>query len=968
MEAAGDKMITEGAHVEIRLFGEVELRAADRLLDVGTPRQQAVLAALVVDAGRPVAAETLIDRIWNDGPPVEARNVLYSHVSRIRRLLGQAALHTGGAGPQIGRRHAGYILDIDPDMVDLHRFSRLVGNGNDLRRGDADRASVLAEALGLWRGSPLAALSGPWAEQVRARWSRLRVDAVVRWAQVELRLGHPAPVVAVLHDLVPEYPLVEPLEGLLMRALWAAGRDAEAIDRYSILRRRLAENLGTDPSVELRDLHRAIMRGEPPPEPAAPTGGPDAPPAQLPPDTPGFTGRDRELSFLDDLTAKAHDRALAVVIIAISGTAGIGKTALAVHWAHRVRDKFTDGQLYVNLRGFDPTGPPVPPAEVVRRFLDALEVPAQRIPASFAAQVGLYRSLLSGRRILVVLDNARDAEQIRPLLPGEPGCQALVTSRNQLAGLVTEGAHPLTLDLLSAAESREFLARRLGPDRVAAEPRAVAEIITLCARLPLALAIMAARAATHPRFGLDVLATDLRAARGGLDTFAGSDPATDARAVFSWSYRQLSPGAARLFRLLGLHPGPDVATPAAASLAGLPAGTVRPLLGELAQAHLIAEHLADRFTFHDLLRVYAKEQADILDTDAERDAAMRRTLSHYVHSADPADRLLNPHREDPPPLPPVVPGVGPEQIADHEQALAWFGAQHRVLLAVIHEVSGFDADVWRLAWALRRFFDYQGHWHDSLDVLSIALRAAQRLADPPKQAFAHCFLGGTYIRFDRYDDARTHLQNALDLYRRAGDNAGEANAHRYYSWLLERQGRYREATSSALRALGLFRAAGVRSGQARSLNAIGWFHALLGHYEEALGFCQEALGLQQELGDRLGQAETWDSLGYAHSHLDRHARAVECYRAAVELYRQIGYRYNEADVWASLGDAHHAAGDTEAARTAWRYALDVLDQLGHADADEVRTKLKSTEPVEDPAINPTSTDGGRGGDPLRGHE
>jgi DNA-binding SARP family transcriptional activator/tetratricopeptide (TPR) repeat protein len=929
--------------MEFRLFGEVELLAAGRPLDVGTPRQQAVLAALIVDAGRPVTVETLIDRVWNDTPPTEARNILYSHLSRIRQLLRHAADLTGTTALRIERRHAGYVLAVDPDLVDLHRFRRLVDRARDPHCSDADRARVLTEALGLWRGKPLAALAGEWVAQVRGSWYRRRLDAAVQWARAELRLGHPGAVIRTLPDLVTEYPLVEPLEGLLMEALHAAGRDAEAVDRYTSLRERLADELGTDPSAELRTLHRAILRGElpspPPPAQAVAVARSVASPAQLPPDVYGFTGRDSELHHLDNLLAgPATGRT--VVISAIDGTAGIGKTALAVHWAHRVAERFGDGQLYVNLRGFDPTGSPVTPAEAVRGFLDAFEVPPERIPAGLEAQVGLYRSLLAHRRVLVVLDNARDAEQARPLLPGTRGCMAVVTSRNQLAGLVAAtGADPLTLDLPTAAEARELLASRLGADRVAAEPYAVDEIIALCARLPLALAIVAARAATHPRFGLAVLAGELREARGGLDEFAGTDPATDARAVFSWSYQQLSPAAARLFRLLGLHPGPDIATPAAASLAGLPVGTVRPLLAELARAHLLTEHAPGRYAWHDLLRAYAAEQANTLDSDADRRAALRRTLAHYAHSADPADKLLNPHRDGPTALPPIPPGVSPENVADHEQALAWFDAEHPVLLAVIRQVTGFDSHICELAWMLTRFFAYQGHWHDSITVLDTALAAAGRLADPRRLAFAHRLLGCTYVRLGHFDDAHTQLRDALDLYRGAGDAVGEAHAHRHYSWLLERQHRPAEALPYAERALELFRAAGNGAGQGRALNAIGWYHALLGRHEDAINHCEQALTVQQEVDDRFGQAETWDSLGYAHHHLGHHVRAITCYQTAAELYREFDDRYNEADTMAALGDAHHAAGDLGSARTAWEHALDMLTLIDHPDADRVRARL-----------------------------
>jgi tetratricopeptide (TPR) repeat protein len=364
---------------------------------------------------------------------------------------------------------------------------------------------------------------------------------------------------------------------------------------------------------------------------------------------------------------------------------------------------------------------------------------------------------------------------------------------------------------------------------------------------------------------------------------------------------------------------------------------VRPLLAELARVHLI-ERAADRYSLHDLLRSYATELAETVDSHGERAAARHRSLSHYVHSAYPADQLLNPQRDDPATPPPVPAGVSIETAAGQRQALAWFVAEHGVLLAVADQADD-DALAWQLAWALHRFFAYQGHWHDSIGVLTIAMRAARRLADPVKEAFTHRFLGCAYIRLNRFDDADARLRTALDLYRAAGAAVGEGHTCRHQAWLLERQGRYREALGHAQRALGLFRTAGHRPGQARALNAIGWFHAMLGDYAQAVAFCEQALDLQRELGDRFGQAETWDSLGYACQHLGLHAKAIACYRTAVALFQSFDDRYNQADSTASLGDAHYAAGDTDAARTAWGCAAGLLDQLNHPDAARVRAKL-----------------------------
>jgi DNA-binding SARP family transcriptional activator/tetratricopeptide (TPR) repeat protein len=897
--------------MEFQLFGEVQLRAGGHLLDVGTPRQQAVLAALLLDAGRPVAIETLIDRVWDEAP-AEARNVLYSHLSRIRQLLKRA-----GDTAKLDRRPAGYVLDVEPDSVDMHRFWRLVDQGHS----DEEKSAALTEALSLWRGTPLAGIPGEWVEHVRDRWLRRRLDALVRWGDVELRLGRPTKVLDVFPDFVADYPLAEQLEVVLMRALHDAGRDAEALDRYTAIRERLADELGADPGPELRELHSAILRGEMPrPEQRSHK------PAQLPPDVYGFAGRDEEMENLSELAGAR--------IVVVSGTAGVGKTSLVVHWAHRVRDQFPDGQLYLNLRGFDPTGSPVTPADALRGFLDAFDVSHERIPASFEAQVGLYRSLLADRRVLVVLDNARDAEQVRSLLPGAPRCLVLVTSRDQLTGLVAEGAHPLMLDLFGATEARVLLASRIGAQRVAAEPEAVTEIIRLCARLPLALAVVAARAATHPKFSLAALTDELGT---GLDELSGTDPATDPRAVFSWSYLQLSDPAARLFRLLALHPGPDIGTQAAASLAALPTGQARLLLAELAQAHLVAEDRPGRFAFHDLLRAYAGELAEQVDSGPDRQDAMRRVLGHYVHSANAADRLLDPFRDEPPALQELPAGVTPEQV---KHALTWFDAEYRVLLALVQRAGQFDAEAWLLAWAMRRFFTHRGLWHHSLTALGLALVAARRLGDPVREAFAQCHIGCCHIWSGRYEHGGALLDQALDLYRKAGDRVGEADVLRLRCWMLERQDRRAEAMPHAQRALELYQRAGHQVGQGRLLNAIGWFHASLGDPAAGLAYCEKALDLQTKLGDKVGAAQTWGSLGHAHSRLGRHQRAIECYQASAELNHEFGYRYSEALMLSALGDAREQAGQQHAARLAWQAAFDLFDQIGLPDADAVRAKLR----------------------------
>jgi tetratricopeptide (TPR) repeat protein len=670
-------------------------------------------------------------------------------------------------------------------------------------------------------------------------------------------------------------------------------------------------------------------------------------PAQLPADVPGFAGRGEHLAWLDKLLAGVEaDAPAAVVISAVSGTAGVGKTALAVRWAHRVRGEFPDGQLYVNLRGFDPGGRVMEPAEAVRGFLDALGVPPQRVPPGLQAQTGLYRSLLADKRVLVILDNARDAEHARPLLPGAPTAFAIVTSRSQLTPLVTAGAHPLTLDVLSNTEARELLARRLGA-QAAGEPAAVQEIVTRCARLPLALSIAAARA-QQSGFPLSVMAGELTDAGTRLDALDAGDAATQVRAVLSWSYQALTPAAARLFRLLGLHPGPDVSVAAAASLAGEPAHQTRPLLAELTRANLLSEQVPGRYAFHDLLRAYATDLANAVDNPEQRQAAADRLLDHYTHTACTASRLLHPTR-DPIPLPlrPPAAGATPNLLPDHRQAMAWLTAEHPVTLAALRLAAdlGYDRHTWQLAWALHTFLLRRGHWHDLAAAWQAALDAAGRLGDLAAQAHAHRSLAYTDTRLGRYPDAHTHHQHALDLSALAGDRIEQARIHLEIGYLYERQDRPDQALDHAQQALTLYQAAAHRRGQAIALNGVGWYHALVGDHTKAITYCEQALTLLQRLDEHWGQAATWDSLGYAHRHLAHYAQAVNCYQHALTLYRDLGDRHEEANTLANLGDAHHAAGDADAARAAWWHALAIFTDLEHPDADAVRAKLHDLDQV-----------------------
>lgn len=675
------------------------------------------------------------------------------------------------------------------------------------------------------------------------------------------------------------------------------------------------------------------------------TQPPMAVPRQLPAAVPHFAGRADELSMLTGLLdaagASAGAGAGTVTISAITGTAGIGKTTLAVHWAHQVADRFPDGQLYVNLRGFDPSGDPVPPAEAVRGFLDALGVPSGQIPATTQAQAGLYRSTLAGRRMLIVLDNARDAAHVRPLLPGSPACLVVVTSRSQLAGLVAaDGARPLLLDMLTQADAGDLLTRRLGPERLAREPRAAADLIELCARLPLALAIVAARAAVSPALALHELAGDLGAAASRLDAVDTGEAATSLRAAFSWSYQMLSDPAARLFRLLGIHPGPDITAAATASLAGIPVGQSRALLRELTRCHLATEHFAGRFAFHDMLRVYADERAGAEDSQPERRAAIHRVLDHYLHTARAAALLLFSNTERIA-LAPPQPAVTRETFAGSEQAMDWLEAERRVLLAVIAQAasSGFDTHACQLPSALTIFLDRRGYWNDYAAIQQTALAAGLRMADRTVQAGAYRRLGHASTRLGSFRGARAHFKRALPLYRQLGDRTGEALVYIGLAFVFEQEGRHGESLALCLQALDLARSAGELARQANILNNIGWCHAQMGNYQQALASCHQAIALYQQLDDPHGEAATWDSVGYAHYQLGDYAEAASCHQQAARQFGESGDRHAQAVTLTHLGDTYLAADQPENARESWQQALATLDDMHHAGA-EVRARLQ----------------------------
>jgi DNA-binding SARP family transcriptional activator/tetratricopeptide (TPR) repeat protein len=927
--------------MRLRVLGPIQVRDGDQWRSLGAPKWRALLAALLVRSGQGVSVEQLIDDLWGDEPPRNGANQIHGYVVRLRRALDDPE------GTILTSRSPGYALRIDELDVDVRRFDDLLAQGLDAQRGgDAERAAkVLSEALGLWRGPALADAPSTLLVQTEAnRLEERRLVALEARIDADLTLGRHDVLVPELKVLTQEHPLRERFWAQLMLGLYRSGRQSDALAAYQRLYRLLDDEIGVEPGPPVRELHQQILASDPSldgVEARQDRAGSDDVPRQLPVAVRHFAGRAEALERLDELAAASCSEPGAV-IAAITGTAGIGKTSTAVHWAHRVAERFPDGQLYVNLRGFHPTETPVSPETVVRGFLDALSVPPERIPIGFESRVGLYRSLVADRRMLVILDNARDADHVRPLLPGGASCFVVVTSRDRLSGLVAaEGAHPVTLGLLADDEARELLARSLGADRIAGEPRAIATLIDRCARLPLALTIVAASAIVNRTLTLDGLASELADTRARLDNLDTGEPATSMRAVLSWSYRGRSTEARRLFRLLGVHPGPDFTASAAASLAGIPVTDAKRLLAELTRVHLVAEHRSGRFTFHDLLRAYATELAWTDDSESERGAATRRALDHYLHTAHGAALLLAPYRESIELGSPEV-GIGPERLADHHAATTWFTAEQAVMLAAVAQAAeqGLDTHAWALAWTLVDFLDWQGSWPEWIATQDLALDAARRLADGTRQATSHRYLANGHTRLGDYADAHAHLKRALSLFVQLENSTGQAYSHRGLARVFGLQGRYNLALAHEQQALDLYRAIGLRRQEAAALNGVGWCHILLGNPQRALVCCRQALDvLQKEVGDRWASASTWDSMGYAHHHLGQYDDAVDCYRNALDLFDDLGDRQNQADTLDRLGDTQCAAGDRDAARHSWQLALHILEDLDHSDVELVRTKL-----------------------------
>ncbi|WP_441246358.1 tetratricopeptide repeat protein [Kitasatospora sp. McL0602] len=910
--------VGEDTGVEFQLLGAVQVRTEGTPVDLGWAKQRCLLAILLMRRGRAVSVEDLIDRLWGDQPPLRGRDQLYTYVSRLREVL------RADDSVELTRCPAGYALRVDPTLVDVHRFRTLTERAR-AASGPAERAELLREALGQFSGEPLAGVPGDWAERTRTALNGQRLGALTDRIEADLALGAHH---AVLDELAALQPGDERLVGQWILALYRSGRLAEALVVYEQTRRRLAEDLGADPGQALQELHQQILRNDPQLDLTAPPQGVRRPTGRsfLPYDVPDFTGRASEL---DRLLGAIGGNAGSVVISAIDGMAGVGKTALAVHAAHRLADRYPDGQLFVDLHGFTPGRDPVTPAGALDGLLRALGVPPGQIPEDLGQRAGLWRAELAGRRALVLLDNAADAAQVRPLLPGSSGCLALVTSRRRLSTL--DGAMSVSLDVLGLAEAAALFTRVVGAERCEAVPQVVAEVVALCGHLPLAIRIAAARLVHRPTWAAAHLADRLREEAHRLTELTTDDQSV--AAAFNLSYHGLIPAQQRLFRLLGLNPGNDADPYAAAALAGLTLRQADDILEELVDHHLLEQSTPGRYAFHDLIRRHAKATVLAEESEEEQHTALTRLFDHYLHTASVATALLHPaeqarHSRAPAPTTPRVDLAG---VAD---AQAWLGAEHANLLACAeHAAAGsWPAYVTGLSTVLWGHLDTQARFGDAEKLHQLAVLAAQRLsahAAPAAHAHALVNLGIVFLRTARYQQGVTCQQEALALIRELPDRPYEGDALGNLGIGYWCSGAYTEAADHYEKALAVFRRIGDRTGESRVLSNLGFVHERTGHYEQAADLHRQALAIFRELSDHVGEGGTLHGLGIIYRRTGQYEQAADHHRRALAIFRETGHLLGEGEALHGLGVVHCRTGSHERAIDHHHQALAVFRRIGY---------------------------------------
>ncbi|MEU3859334.1 BTAD domain-containing putative transcriptional regulator [Streptomyces sp. NPDC028722] len=999
--------------LDFGLLGPLVVRRADAVLDPGRRRQRLLLIRLLVADGRAVSPQTLCDELWPQQPgrnPSGAMGSLHAHVSKVRAVLEPRHLRRQGAFEVLVTDPLGYALRVPPESRDTVRFERALAQAHRfMDQGRPERVVEEAgKALEMWRGSAFAdAAHHLFAVHEAARLEELRQTTREIRTTALLMQGRITEALDAAQGMTAEHPLRETGWALLLRALYLAGRHPEALQRYTDLRRHLADELGLEPGPSLRALHHGILQHDLPPlhpadelngfgttsvpgggtghrrapvsparsggldEDAATAAGPSdasrdpaaaaegatppplARPAQLPRALPVYVGRAAEGAWLSAMSAAPDgpDPTAAPVFV-ISGAPGVGKTTFVVHHSHGIASSFPDGQLFVNLCGFHPHAPAVEPGDALHGFLTALGVPAQRIPEGTPGRSTLFRSLLADRQVLLVLDNARDEQQVRPLLPGGAGCLTLITSRNRLPGLITtDGAKPLSLPLPSQTEARQALERRLGTERLADEPAAAADIIRLCGRLPLAMAVVAARAELDPSFPLHAIADDLRHAHGGLEAFTGFDSSTDVRAVFSWSYQSLDESTARLFRFLALHPGPHITAPAAAGLAGLSLPRTRRALAGLVSSCLVEQPRPGRYSLHDLLRGYATELTHTHDSAQERHHATLRSLDHYMFTAYEANQLLKQDTSSDLDLGTPVPGAAPENLTTIQQATRWLTAEHRVLTGLLHTAVSqrLDHHTTGLAWSLKEYLNRQEFWPEAITALTPALEVARRRNNRLEEGRCLRHLGGIHGYLGHQEQALQHLQQATTIFEELDATGEQARAHYVTACALFLFGRTQEAVASSERGLELSRETGEELWLAECLIELAWFHSNLGHLEKSLLYSEEGIALFQRLDAPWQLAQAWDVLGHNLRMLGRYEQSVAIYQQATRAFEELGDHRNAIGTRMRLGDTRLAMGDRKGARADWVHALDGADEraMPHS-AQQVRDRLTALDMDADP--------------------
>ncbi|MFD9890710.1 BTAD domain-containing putative transcriptional regulator [Amycolatopsis sp. NPDC059027] len=895
---------------------------------VTSSRQRALLATLALSAGRLVSIETLARGVWGEAPPERIRGSLQTYVMRLRRLYGEETVAT---------EPDGYRLVIEPEHVDALRFLELVDVAMETAEPDSRRV-ILTAALALWRGAPLEGAGSP---ALAAEWAPLLTErylfAVEQRIDLDSGLVPDARLVAELTELVAQHPLRESLWERLVRVLARSGRRAEALARYAGLRELLAEELGVEPGEELRRLHAEVLAADEASLPGNESGRPrhGGVPRQLPFDVASFTGRDAELAVLDGFLGAASGESCIVVI---EGTAGVGKTSLAVHWSHRVADRFPGGQLFLDLRGHS-AETPVTLQAALAGFLRAVGVSPESLPSTVEERSALLRSRLAGSRTLLLLDNARDAEQVRPLLPG-PGNLVVVTSRNQLRGLVArEGARRIVLGSFDHRDTVALLASSVGRARLDAEPDAVAELAELCGGLPLALALAGERASRFSGVSLAGIVDELRDQRLRLDALRDPrDAGTDLRAAFSWSYKALRPAAARLFRLLGLHPGVTVSLHSAAALAGTGLSETRALIDQLAAAHLLNQPQIDRYQFHDLLRVYAAELVEAETPEAERVSALRRLADWYLATVAEANELVRPDllTEDIELEPVGGEGVG---FVDHEDTIAWYTAERPALVALVDVAArhGWAARAWKLAWLLRGFFAERHDREEWIATGQTSVAAARAAKDRLGLQYAANNLGSAYLRVLQADKALEALEEGKKASEETGGSALTVAILSNLSGAYFIRSEFADAEQYALEAVRLARERGQRTFVSHALLNVSAARIGLGDFDNAAEAAMAAFDAFTELSDRYHAAL---SLGNAAEALEGAGRRAEAeqhgLRALAEL-RDLNADYGTIDVLITLGRLRRGTGRDREAGLHWAEALAVCQRLGDTPARGHRT-------------------------------